>query len=135
MIYSICIELIKCSVLIIILHYLFLHIKQLFTQVCQVDTPEVPLLFNKRSISKEPIIEKDLNLVEELPEPTENGTTDITFIHNELIETTPYDKPLVTMDENKHSEPDQSIKRELLDFINNEFIVQKTHQEDSVCSE
>lgn len=43
MIYNICYELIKSSILIIILHYLFLYIKNLFIEVYEFNPLEIPL--------------------------------------------------------------------------------------------
>lgn len=100
MIYSICYELIKSCIFIIILHYLFLHIKNLFTEVYEFNPIEIPLkdyIIPHKKERNTTIIEKE--------GPT---TTD----KNTLTE-----KPLEI--NGNGLEKNQNIKEELLNFVNN----------------
>lgn len=110
MIYSICYELIKSCIFIIILHYLFLHIKNLFTEVYEFDPIEIPLkdyIIPNKKERNTTVIEKE--------EPT---TTD----KNTLTE-----KPLEI--NGNGLENNQSIKEELLNFVNNSLDEQDDNED------
>lgn len=93
MFYELCYELIKSIILIIVLHHLFLYLKNLFLEVYEFNPQEIALgsiikpveIDNKKDANKAEIIDNEAN------------------------------------NSKKHSTSDADIKDELLNFVNNEF--------------
>lgn len=101
MFYKLCYELIKCIVLIIVLHHLFLYLKNLFLEVYEFKPQEIALAEYIMPVA----IDKD---------------NSATSSNDKCInETSNIDNDVNNSKNNSTSDAD--IKDELLNFINNEF--------------
>ena len=101
MFYELCYELIKSIVLIIVLHYLFLYLKNLFIEVYEFNPPEIALAEYIKPVA----IDKDDNVTSS----NKKGANETAIIDNKVNNST------------YNSTRDTDIKDELLNFINNEF--------------
>lgn len=125
MLYELCYELIKGTILIIILHYLFLYLKNLFMEVYEFNPSELslsnfikPVNKNNNIITFDNIDTKNISISDD-----DVNTTSISSII-EKINNNNIDKinDIKNTNNNRNSNNDNSlnIKDELLQFINAE---------------
>lgn len=118
MLYELCYELIKGTILIIILHYLFLYLKNLFMEVYEFNPSELslnsfikPVSKNKNLITLDNIDIKNINIANDDNENTTSISSIIEKINNNNNNS---DSLEISNSDNNSN----NIKDELLQFIN-----------------
>lgn len=123
MLYELCYELIKGTILIIILHYLFLYLKNLFMEVYEFNPSELslnsfitPVTKNKNIITLDNINTKNINIANDDNE----NTTSISSIIEQINNNNSNNSLEISNSDNNANNitTNHNIKDELLQFIN-----------------
>lgn len=108
MIYSFCFEIIKCCLVIIIIHYLFMYIKGFLKEILYVNENDF-----KIDIKTKPHIP----VVPTYPQ----GTTPLFEVQNDTFLNVIEEEETIVENNNLNTTP-TTLKKELFDYINNEFL-------------
>jgi hypothetical protein len=129
MFYELCYELIKSVILLIVLHYLFLYLKNLFIEVYEFNPFEISLDKYIKPNNNENII----SVVTPEPPIINNTVSSINYDINDnnINDNNINDNNINDNDINDND----NIKDELLDFINNEYNSDIEHASADMFSE